>query len=180
MPVPILAASGALSLVGKIGTGVAKVGKKIGNFFGKLFGGKKKRKRQRAAAKANRIEKAANEVLARKVQKLEDQARLGEARAKVKLAKIEKQLAKQGISFDPGVQDATVSDVSFNIPEIFQRRRGPGVFQERPEPDFPAGMAQATGTVRPAAGGLGFRLTEPLVLLSIGAILLLLFGRGGR
>jgi len=170
MPIPILAAAPAI--VGVIG----KVGGAVGGFFKKLFGGKKRRKAARLAQKQQRLEDASNKVLATTIAKLEQKARLGEARAGVKLARIQKQLARQGISFDPGVQDASLSDIGFEIPSIFRRGRPPQVFQETPQPTFDVPIV--TAAVLPAkAFNLGELFKNPMVLI-IGVVLaILLFMR---
>lgn len=168
MPIPVLAI--APQVIGVI----AKVGGKIGGFFKKLFGGKKRRKRERLAAKQQRIEDSANRVLAIQIAKLEEKAKLGEARARVKLARIEKQLARQGISFDPGVQDASLSDIGRDIPASSRRRRNPQVFQERAQPEFaPVLMAAVPG----GAFNINQLFKNPIVLLIIGGIAFLLFSR---
>ncbi len=170
MPIPILAA--VPTVLGIVG----KVGKKVGGFFKKLFGGKKKRKAARLAVKQQRIEDASNRVLANKIAKLELAANVGEAKAGVKLARIEKQLARQGISFDPGVQDASLSDIGINIPDLFQRKRPPQIFQEQPVPQL-----AGTGAVPLQASVPGFDLgtffSKPMNLIIVGIGLLLLFGR---
>jgi len=169
MPIPVLAAVPAV--LGVIG----KVGAKVGGFFKKLFGGKKKRRAARLAKKQQRIEDASNRVLANKIAKLEQQAAVGEARAGVKLSKIERQLARQGISFDPGVQDASLSDLGITIPDLFQRRRPPQTFQER------VGTPDVAGAVPLQAAVGGFNLqaffSKPMNLVIVGIGLLLLFGR---
>jgi len=170
MPVPVLAAVPAI--IGVIG----KVGGKIGGFFKKLFGGKKKRKAARLAAKQQRIEDAAKKVLAVKIAKLEQQANIGEAQAGVKLARIERQLARQGINFDPGVQDATLSDLGRAIPGLFRKVRKPQEFQQGValDPVF-------TGAVPLQASVAPFNLqaffSKPMNLIIVGIGLLLLFGR---
>lgn len=170
MPVPLLA------IVPKVVGVIAQVGGKIGGFFKKLFGGKKRRKAARLAKKQQRLEDASNRVLATTIAKLEEKARLGEARARVKLAKIEKQLARQGISFDPGVQDASLSDISIEIPTIFQRRRIPQVFQQIPQPTFDVPIV--TGAVLPAkAFNLEGIFKNPIMLIILGVLAFLLFGR---
>jgi len=171
MPVPVLAAIPAV--VGVLG----KVGSKVGGFFKKLFGGKKKRRAARLAAKQQRIEDASNKVLANKIAKLEQQANVGEAKARVKLARVEKQLARQGISFDPGVQDASLSDIGIRIPNLFNRKRNPQVFQQGPA----AGDPQFTGAVPLQASVAPFNLqtffSKPINLVLVGIGIILLFGR---
>jgi len=107
---------------------------------------------------------------------LEEKARVGEAKAGVKLARIKKQLARQGISFDPGVQDASLSDISIAIPGIFSNRRNPQVFQERPQPTFD--LPIVTAAVLPAkAFNLNELFKNPVVLI-IGVVLaIMLFMR---
>lgn len=165
-----------LAVVGPIVGVLGKVGSKIGGFFKKIFGGKKKRKAARLAQKQQRIEDASNKVLAIKIAKLEQQANVGIAKAGVKLARVEKQLARQGISFDPGVQDASLSDLKFNIPDLFDKRRAPQVFQQ------PALVqTQFANGVPLAAAVPGFNLqaffSKPMNLLIVGIGILLLFGR---
>jgi len=167
MPIPILAA--VPTIIGVVG----KVGGKIGGFFKKLFGGKKKRRAARLAVKQQRIEDASNRVLANKIAKLELQANVGEAKAGVKLARIERQLARQGISFDPGVQDASLADIGITIPDLFQRKRPPQIFQQAP--------IQAEPAVVLAAAVPTFNLQQlfknPVVLI-IGVVLaIMLFMR---
>jgi len=170
MPIPILAA--VPTVIGVIG----KVGGKIGGFFKKIFGGKKRRKAARLAQKQQRLEEASNKVLATQISKLEQRARIGEAKAGVKLAKIEKQLARQGISFDPGVQDASLSDLSFEVPGIFRKRRNPQVFQETPLPEF-----TPIGAPIPVMQAGGFNLQglfkNPMMLIVLGVLAFLLFSR---
>ena len=170
MPIPVLAA--VPTVIGVIG----KVGGKIGGFFKKLFGGKKRRKAERLAIKQQRIEDAANRVLAINIAKLEEKARIGEARAGVKLARIERQLARQGISFDPGVQDASLSDLGIEIPSIFRKVRGPQVFQEKPLPTFD--LPIVTAAVLPAkAFNLQDLFKNPMMLIILGVLAFLLFSR---
>jgi len=170
MPIPVLAA--VPTIIGVVG----KVGGKIGGFFKKLFGGKKRRRAERLAQKQQRIEDASNRVLAIQISKLEQKARIGEAKAGVKLARIEKQLARQGISFDPGVQDASLSDLGITIPPFFRNRRGPQVFQETPLPEF-----TAVGAPIPAVTAGGFNLQglfkNPIMLVVLGVLAFLLFSR---
>lgn len=179
MPVPVLAISSALGVVGKIGKGVVKVGSKVVGFFKKLFGGKKRRRRQRAADKQTRLENSANEILANKLAKLEEQRLLGQAQAGVKLARIQKQLARQGISFDPTALDGTLSDLKFDIPELFERRRAPQQFQQIEAIAELPGIMQA-GVTAPVLGG-GFNLQtffkNPMNILIAVGVFLLLFGR---
>jgi len=170
MPIPVLAA--VPTIIGVVG----KVGGAVGGFFKKLFGGKKRRKAARLAQKQQRLEDASNRVLATTIGKLEEKARVGEAKAAVKLARIQKQLARQGISFDPGVQDASLSDLSLAIPGIFQRRRIPQVFQEKPQPTFDVPIV--TAAVLPAkAFNLQELFKNPIVLIIIGVIAFMLFSR---
>jgi len=170
MPIPVLAA--VPTIIGVVG----KVGGAVGGFFKKLFGGKRKRRKARLAQKQQRLEDASNRVLATTISKLEEKARIGEAKAGVKLARIQKQLARQGISFDPGVQDASLSDLGFEIPGIFRKRRNPQVFQETPQPTFDVPIV--TAAVLPAkAFNLGELFKNPMVLI-IGVVLaILLFMR---
>ena len=179
MPVPIIAGavgSGALPVVGKIVKGIAKVGSKVGGFFKKLFGGKKRRRKERLAAKANRIEKASDEILARTLQKLDEKAQIGEAQAKVRLARIEKQLARQGVTFDPGTQEAKFDLGSiFGIPGQFKKQRNPGVFAPPREEDFEFQNVTAAAVPVPVmAGGLGNLFRQPIVLIVLGLITFLL------
>jgi len=168
MPIPLLAA--VPTVIGVIG----KVGGKIGGFFKKLFGGKKKRKAARLALKQQRIEDASNRVLANKIAKLELAANVGEAKAGVKLARIQKQLARQGISFDPGVQDATLSDLGIRIPDLFQRTRNPQVFQQ-PQPAQQPELVLAAAV--PGTFNLQQLFKNPVVLI-IGVVLaIMLFMR---
>lgn len=169
MPVPVLAL--APSVLGF----VAKVGGKVGGFFKKLFGGKKRRRRERLAAKQQRIEDSANRVLGIQIAKLEEKAKLGEARARVKLARIEKQLARQGISFDPGVQDASLSDIGIDIPVSSRKRRNPQVFQERPQPQFDTPILAAT--IAPGAFNLQGIFKNPVVVIMGVVLAVLLFMR---
>jgi len=171
MPIPILAA--VPTIIGVVG----KVGGKVGGFFKKLFGGKKRRKAARLAKKQQRIEDAANAVLATQLSKLEQKARIGEAKAGVKLAKIEKQLARQGISFDPGIQDASLSDLSFEIPGIFRKRRRPQVFQETPLPEFETIGAPIPPVVQAGAFNLQGLFKNPIMLVVLGVLAFLLFSR---
>jgi len=169
MPIPILAA--VPTIIGVVG----RVGGKIGGFFKKLFGGKKKRRAARLALKQQRIEDSSNRVLASTIAKLEQKAAIGEATAGVKLARIQRQLARQGISFDPGVQDASLSDLGITIPDLFQRKRNPQVFQEPQAARFgPPVLAAAV----PMAGfNLQAFFAKPMNLILVGVALLLLFGR---
>jgi len=170
MPIPVLAA--VPTIIGVVG----KVGGAVGGFFKKLFGGKKRRKAARLAQKQQRIEDSANRVLAIQIAKLEEKARVGEAKAGVKLARIQKQLARQGISFDPGVQDASLSDIGFDIPGIFRNVRGPQVFQEKPQPTFDVPIV--TAAVLPAkAFNLGELFKNPMMLIILGVLAFLLFSR---
>lgn len=171
MPVPILA------VVPTVIGAIAKVGSKIGGFFKKLFGGKKKRRAARLATKQQRIEDSAKRVLAEKVAKLELAANVGEAKAGVKLAQIERQLARQGISFDPGVQDATLSDLGLRIPEIFHKVRIPQVFQQGQLSNGQqfAGAVPLQASVVPF--NLGQFFSKPVNILLVVVGVLLVFGR---
>ncbi len=169
MPVPVLAV--VAPVIGFIG----KVGSKIGGFFKKLFGGKKRRRAARLADKQQRIEESAKRVLAMKLAKLEEAAAVGEARAGVKLAKIERALARQGINFDPGFQDATLDDLKFNIPEMFRKTKLPQVFQT---PRFEeTDMGPGVGPQRVVQAGFNLEqfFSKPMNLLLVGVGLFLLF-----
>lgn len=174
MPVPILA------VVPTIIGAVAKVGSKIGGFFKKLFGGKKRRKAARLADKQQRIEDSAKRVMAIKLAKLEEAANVGEAKAGVKLAKIERALARQGINFDPGVQDANLDDLKFNIPQMFRKDRLPQVFQTAPFVESDPGLGVGQQRVLSAqATGLNLEqfFSKPINILLVLLGVLLLFGR---
>ena len=190
MPVPIIA--GIASVAG----GVVKGVKKVGEFFGNLFGGKKKRQERRLrrlAVKEGRLVESSYNTWKKKIEKAEFEISKGSAKAKVRLAKIRNQLTKKGLN--PEVLDSLFGTAAaFEVPQGFEKTRLPQQMQMTTEQQIADKAAQTVlgrrfGKRRQAGaamasmeGGAGFFdkvigwvKENPVPSLGIGAALVYFF-----
>jgi len=126
MPVPFLATAAV---------GVLKFSKKVGGFFKGLFGGKAKRLKRRLnrqAAKFDRLTNASRNIFENSIAKLQAKADLGNARARTRLARLQKRMAKSGVS--PSAIDGLFGKApSFELPLQLTKTRAPQQMQLSPQ-----------------------------------------------